>query len=289
MSRLTGRDFARSDMLAVFNDYMAYCRGTQSMVNTALSLAVEQDRRVHMFINRMFPYVPSSLLPPASSPPRQQHRARAFGDTPPRGSEPVDTVFAQGESFSPVIIRPSEEHIVAATHVYLFREMEAPINTTCPITQTRFLADDLVMQITHCGHNFCPEALRDWFERDVRCPLCRYDIRGPGGAMQAGANAQTPNAATESPLRGTISAASREELAARIGRLVATDFMDRVAPSIAQPGGGSPINMTYSFMSSLGGMASLHSPPSPGDPSDGGSDTPPHGAPHGAPHDEVSM
>ncbi len=103
--------------------------------------------------------------------------------------------------------------------------------------------------------------------------------------MQAGANAQTPNAATGSPLRGTISAASREELAARIGRLVATDFMDRVAPSIVQPGGGSPINMTYSFMSSLGGMASPHSPPTPGDPSDGGSDTPSPGAPH----DEVSM
>ena len=34
-----------------------------------------------------------------------------------------------------------------------------------------------ICQIKHCGHIFREEALRNWFRRNVRCPVCRYDIR----------------------------------------------------------------------------------------------------------------
>ena len=34
-----------------------------------------------------------------------------------------------------------------------------------------------VFQIKHCGHNFRENALRNWFRTNVRCPVCRYDIR----------------------------------------------------------------------------------------------------------------
>jgi len=261
MSRFTRRDPAHPGMLAVFDDYMAYCRGTQSILNSTLSLSMEQDRRLHLLINRMFPYVPVSTLPSASPLASARYRPSLFQTTSPMRPRPVDTGFVLGQSFSPVIVRPTEAHITAATQVYLFREMDAPINSTCPITQTQFLSDDLVMQIVHCGHNFCPDALRDWFERDVRCPLCRYDVRGPGAAVappNANASSLGGDEPEASPLQGTISGTTHIELASRIGRMVAADFMERVAPNIVPPEGGGPINMSYSFMSSLGGSPSEH-------------------------------
>ena len=33
------------------------------------------------------------------------------------------------------------------------------------------------MVIRQCGHIFVENDLRQWFTRNVRCPLCRYDIR----------------------------------------------------------------------------------------------------------------
>jgi hypothetical protein len=32
-------------------------------------------------------------------------------------------------------------------------------------------------QIKQCGHTFNQEAITNWFQSNVRCPVCRYDIR----------------------------------------------------------------------------------------------------------------
>ena len=48
--------------------------------------------------------------------------------------------------------------------------------TVCPIEHTSFNQGDIVTQIIHCGHIFYQEAISTWFERDSRCPLCRYNI-----------------------------------------------------------------------------------------------------------------
>ena len=31
--------------------------------------------------------------------------------------------------------------------------------------------------IIQCGHIFCSNELLTWFENNVRCPMCRFDIR----------------------------------------------------------------------------------------------------------------
>ena len=59
----------------------------------------------------------------------------------------------------------------------VFNTIENPINTSCPIAREVFLPEQEVSQIIHCGHIFENEQLQRWFQSNVRCPVCRYDIR----------------------------------------------------------------------------------------------------------------
>ena len=40
--------------------------------------------------------------------------------------------------------------------------------------------NDEVTQIIYCGHIFSKNSIRQWFQHNVRCPVCRYDIRDFG-------------------------------------------------------------------------------------------------------------
>jgi len=81
------------------------------------------------------------------------------------------------DPLTPVIVRPTEDEINISTEEVIFGIMSNPVNAVCPITRERFGENDRVMQIVYCGHNFNPPSLRHWFHTNVRCPLCRYDIR----------------------------------------------------------------------------------------------------------------
>ena len=48
---------------------------------------------------------------------------------------------------------------------------------TCPITLEEFREGDELCQIIHCSHIFRKPQLMNWFQRNVKCPVCRYDIR----------------------------------------------------------------------------------------------------------------
>ena len=47
----------------------------------------------------------------------------------------------------------------------------------CPITLENFVVGENICRIRHCGHIFKSTGLMQWFQRNVRCPVCRYDIR----------------------------------------------------------------------------------------------------------------
>ena len=84
----------------------------------------------------------------------------------------------QNNSFyDSVPIYPSLEQINRATRVVPFSSIENPVNHSCPITLANFHSDSSVMQILHCGHIFSTENINMWFRNNVRCPVCRYDIR----------------------------------------------------------------------------------------------------------------
>ena len=78
---------------------------------------------------------------------------------------------------TPVIIRPSDRQLRQATQLVRFGSINDPQNTRCPITLANFTDQDLVTRIIFCGHIFSTEALQTWFESNVRCPMCRFDIR----------------------------------------------------------------------------------------------------------------
>jgi len=81
------------------------------------------------------------------------------------------------DELTPVIIRPTVSQINRATRLITFSDISQPLNQTCPISLIRFNNESRVRQIIHCGHSFDNESISTWFQTNVRCPLCRYDIR----------------------------------------------------------------------------------------------------------------
>ena len=78
---------------------------------------------------------------------------------------------------SNVIVRPTNQQIENASRLVSYNEILNPNSESCPISLERFNPTDQVRQITHCGHIFLPSEFNEWFQSNVRCPVCRYDIR----------------------------------------------------------------------------------------------------------------
>jgi len=77
--------------------------------------------------------------------------------------------------YEPVVVRPNSLQIENATEYIQFTN-ELP-HSACPISLEAFQEGERVCRIIHCGHIFKEGGIREWFQRNVRCPVCRYDIR----------------------------------------------------------------------------------------------------------------
>lgn len=86
----------------------------------------------------------------------------------------VDNMFS---FLTDVPVFPSTQQILRATRLIRFDTIHNPLNESCPISLERFSEEDVVTQILFCGHIFNTEQLDNWFSGNVRCPVCRYDIR----------------------------------------------------------------------------------------------------------------
>jgi len=89
----------------------------------------------------------------------------------------TDNGQAQRDFNDPVPVIPSANDLRASTIDLIFGSINNPINSSCPISLERFENDTEVTQIIHCGHIFNRENLNTWFQSNVRCPVCRHDIR----------------------------------------------------------------------------------------------------------------
>jgi hypothetical protein len=76
-----------------------------------------------------------------------------------------------------VVIRPTEQQIENASRLTRYESIQNPLSESCPISLERFEPNEVVRQIIPCGHIFCEDSFDEWFESNVRCPVCRYDIR----------------------------------------------------------------------------------------------------------------
>lgn len=79
-----------------------------------------------------------------------------------------------------VPVYPTNEQIEIATEDYIFDVNNNNTNERCPITMDTFEEGDELCRIKPCGHLFKKDALLTWFQTNVRCPVCRYDIREYG-------------------------------------------------------------------------------------------------------------
>jgi hypothetical protein len=85
--------------------------------------------------------------------------------------------FTRQPSMRNVVVAPTEQQINQSTTNLIYSNHLQLSNTNCPITLEEFQEGDNVRQIRHCGHTFREHAIQNWFRQNVRCPVCRYDIR----------------------------------------------------------------------------------------------------------------
>jgi hypothetical protein len=79
--------------------------------------------------------------------------------------------------FQNIIVYPTQQQIQDATQLITYNTNIENISTSCPITLDEFQDGDIIRQIKHCRHVFHEQSIQNWFRSNVRCPVCRYDIR----------------------------------------------------------------------------------------------------------------
>ena len=104
--------------------------------------------------------------------------------TPINISDNINTLLAAFLA-TPVTVRPTESQITDATRIIKYSDIENPVSAACPISLDNFSENDNVRQINHCGHVFSLNSIDEWFQNNVRCPVCRYDIRTATAATTA--------------------------------------------------------------------------------------------------------
>ena len=79
------------------------------------------------------------------------------------------------ELLEDVPVIPSEEQIRTNTTLKILDE---DISDNCAVCQDQLKKEQEARTINHCSHMFHRECIDRWFETNVQCPCCRYDIRG---------------------------------------------------------------------------------------------------------------
>lgn len=91
----------------------------------------------------------------------------------------LDQVTTQytSEFMEPVSVRPTSQQIQTAT---LLTSVEPAADVVCSICQDHTSPTPNETEwryIRHCSHGFHRSCIDQWFQQNVRCPVCRYDIR----------------------------------------------------------------------------------------------------------------
>jgi hypothetical protein len=81
----------------------------------------------------------------------------------------------------PVVVRPDTQTIDRTTALRSAREEDE--HEVCSVCQDEYTEGQAIRSITYCNHMFHKSCIDQWFEQNVHCPVCRFDIR------------QTPNPA----------------------------------------------------------------------------------------------
>lgn len=81
------------------------------------------------------------------------------------------------DNLEDISVYPTQEEINNNTRIVTYNNVINPLNNSCPITLEQFEENTECIQIIGCNHLFNQNGLRCWLRGNVRCPICRYDIR----------------------------------------------------------------------------------------------------------------
>lgn len=89
----------------------------------------------------------------------------------------VNDIINLLNSYTMISNLTNDEIIQRTTRLLRYNEIENPINDRCPISHELFHHDDEVTQIIPCGHIFNNTEINTWFNQNLHCPVCRFNIR----------------------------------------------------------------------------------------------------------------
>ena len=93
-------------------------------------------------------------------------------------------------ALTPVIVAPTVEQVDAASEIITDLSGANP----CAICQDVLVVSDICRRLVACGHVYHKSCIDQWYQRSVRCPTCRHDIReGAPAAAAAAAAAEQPH------------------------------------------------------------------------------------------------
>jgi len=75
----------------------------------------------------------------------------------------------------PVPVIPTPQQLDNATLLQQATSEEESLQ--CAVCQDAYTEGQAIRTIRHCGHSFHKTCIDPWFQGNVRCPVCRYDIR----------------------------------------------------------------------------------------------------------------
>ena len=88
------------------------------------------------------------------------------------------TLYNNGNTISnmeDVSVYPSLRTLSRASDVYRYEDIETEYES-CTICRERFQSNSIIRKL-QCGHIFHIGCVDQWFENNVRCPVCRTDLR----------------------------------------------------------------------------------------------------------------
>jgi hypothetical protein len=120
------------------------------------------------------------------APPTPERRLTTFANIAnlysllnPTATPFMEFTFNNRTFLEPIQVRPTAAQIQAATRVGNPTTTEESTES-CAICQDSITSNQNCRQIVQCEHWFHQDCIDPWFQQNVRCPVCRFDIRDHG-------------------------------------------------------------------------------------------------------------
>ena len=173
-------------------EYLNICRSEQRILENAIRRSTIHENRAYNLLDRYMSLIVTEnrlySTPIFRRATMLTRTSNSYGGSsasiprppstpPPPLPDPPSSFAALAESvLNRHPARLTEANICATTGRFLFSDLSSNY-LICPITRDYFQPSDLILKITHCGHIFKENALREWFRRNTSCPVCRHNLQ----------------------------------------------------------------------------------------------------------------